>query len=98
MPHLSSIEREVLDSIVNDYESPSTIVAEVSQALGSPVSEPQIAAALATLAARGLAGVYVYDQALAKYKPVSSLEAAESTEVWFLATASGRTINESSAG
>jgi hypothetical protein len=94
MAHLSSIESEVLDSIVNDYESPGTIVAEVSQALGAAVSEAQIAAALAALTARGLAGAYIYDQALAKYRPVSLPQAAE---VWFLATPAGRTANEQSA-
>ena len=94
MAHLSSIEREVLDSIVNDYESPSTIVAEVSQALGSPVSEAEVAAVLATLASRGLATAYVYDQALANYKPVPL---PQSAEVWFLATASGRAVNDQSA-
>jgi hypothetical protein len=94
MAHLSSIEREVLDSIVNDYESPSTIVAKVSQALGSPVTEAQVAAVLATLAARGLATAYIYDHALASYRPVFLPQAAE---VWFLATAAGRTVDGQSA-
>ena len=67
-PSLTPIEKEVLGSIFNDYESSSTIVGEVSQSLGQAVSELEIATALASLASYGLVGAYVYDSALGNYR------------------------------
>lgn len=92
-PHLSPIEKEALDSIVNDYESPTTIIAEISQALGRSVSESELVAALISLAACGLADAYVYDMALANYQPIAIAKVSPNTELWFLATAAGRATN-----
>ena len=93
MRWMSSIEREVLASIVDDYESASTIVAQVSQAVDAQVSEAKVFSVLVSLVGRGLANAYEYEQAPANWKLVSSPEALDANKVWFLATVAGLTIN-----
>jgi hypothetical protein len=81
-------ELEVLGWLMDDYESPSSIAADLARELGREVTEADVADALAALTARGLAQPFrLVDGAWSK---AECGHAEDRDGLWFMATDAGR--------
>jgi hypothetical protein len=69
----------------DDYESPETILPELSDRMGRPVSITEARTALVLLSDRGDLRAYVFDAARQVYEPASAAHVVAGAELWFLA-------------
>lgn len=89
-PHMdeAAFELEVLGWLLNDYESPSSISADLARELGRRVTEAEVSDALAALASRGLAQAFRFVRGA--WVEVEPDQARDCDDLWFLATNEGR--------
>jgi hypothetical protein len=81
----------------NDYEAPHTIASDLERELGRPVTQPEVRAALLSLASKGLIQAYVFDSTISDYVPISSAAANHEKGAWFMISAEGRRSYEREA-
>jgi hypothetical protein len=90
MASLTSLQREVLSRVAEDYEAAHTITADISRDLNRPVSEGEVKQALFSLARVGLVQAYLYDANARRYKKIDSAEAESAEEPWFMSIKGGK--------
>jgi len=85
---LSDLDKHVLAWARDDFETPSSIVANVSLDLGRPVTEREVLGSFVRLAQLGLVQAFQYESTARQYSPVSPTIVGSLAEPWFMATAS----------
>ena len=81
-----------LDSAANDYESASSVCAEIAEFLNEPLSEEKLFSVFLALEAQGLLVAYRAGLAGLALVPTLSSEGDVPSEIWFLVSSEGREI------
>jgi hypothetical protein len=93
----SELNAEILGWLRDDYESPSSLIADVSRELGRSLSESEVRSSLLQLAELGLAQAYEYDSANSQFLAIEACAIGTAASPWFKATPAGRVRSEGSA-
>ena len=84
------LDTEVLGWVLNDYEAPQTIAADIGRELKKTITEQQVLASLKSLTAAGLVQAFAFDASKNAYRP-ATIGSIPDEKLWFMATEAGKT-------